>query len=106
MIFNVGALDRQFTLQRPSGLDADDYEDVETDLWGHKRFASGQEALRGATPAAQATHVVTIRYREDLRANWRLVESDTSPAGVLQISVFGDPEGNREMLQVFCVELQ
>lgn len=104
MSLNAGELDRQFTIQRPSGLE-EDYADVETGVWGSKRFATGNEVLRGSTPAAQVTHVIKMRYRDDLRASWRLVEEDTSPAVALQIVTFGDPDGRREELKVFVVEL-
>lgn len=106
MGLNVGMLDRQYTIQRPAGLDAEGYETVEADVWGHKRFASGSESLRASTPVATVTHVVTMRYRDDLRANWRLVEQDTSPEQSLQIVSFGDPTGDAEELRVYVVELQ
>jgi head-tail adaptor len=105
-VVNAGSLDRPFRLDRPSGLEGDSYTTVETDVWGSKRFASGAEVLRGSTPAATVTHVVTIYYREDLRADWRLVEEDTSPETTLQIVSFGDPDGRKYQLTVYVVELQ
>jgi SPP1 family predicted phage head-tail adaptor len=103
---NAGTLDRQFRLDQPSGLDGSSYETVDDSVWGAKRFASGSEVLRASTPTSQVTHVVTLRYREDLRAAWCLVEEDTSPETVSQIVSFGDPDGRREQLKVFVVELQ
>jgi head-tail adaptor len=103
---NSGDLDRQFRLDRPSGLDGSNYETVDEDVWGSKRFANGAEVLRGSTPASTVTHVVTLRYREDLRAAWCLVEEDTSPETVSQIVTFGDPDGRKEQLIVYVVELQ
>lgn len=102
---DAGSLDREFRLQRPSGLGGDEYLDVET-IWGAIHAASGSELLRFGTLVATGASVVTIRYREDLRASWRLVESDTSPERALQITSFGDPDGSREQLQVFVTELQ
>lgn len=105
MGLNVGTLDRELWLQRPVG-DAGLYENVDTEpTWGSIRFANGNELLRFATPIATGAYVVTLRYREDLRASWRLVEADTSPDRILQITTFGDPDGRKEQLQVFCVEV-
>lgn len=106
MGLNAGTLDRSFRLERPSGLDGSVYAVVEQDVWGSQRFASGAEVLRGSTPAATVTHVLTIRFRDDLRAAWRLVDEDTSPETTLQIVSFGDPDGRKEQLTVFVVELQ
>lgn len=103
---NAGSLDRQFRLERPSGLDGETYTTVESGVWGSKRFADGREVLRASTPTATVTHVVTLRYRDDLRASWRIVEEDTSPDVTLQIVSFGDPDGRKDQLLVYVVELQ
>lgn len=107
MSLNAGDLVTPFRLQQPVG-EAGLYEDVdEADdpTWGAIRFAVGHELLRFTTPLATGAFVVTIRYRDDLRASWRLVEEDTSPERTLQVTAFGDPDGEKEQLQVFCVEV-
>ena len=103
MTLNAGQLDREFILQRPFGVSPDEYEDVDT-VWGAIRLIRGSEAVRFVTPQAQGRFVVTIRYREDLEASWRLTEVLTGRS--LQIDNFGDPDGRLEQLQVFCVEAQ
>jgi head-tail adaptor len=102
---NAGTLDRELWLQQPSGEDGS-YENVEADpSWGAVRFAVGNELLRFTTPLATGAFVVTIRYRDDIRGSWRLVMADESPERTLQVTTFGDPDGRKVELQVFCVEV-
>lgn len=101
---NAGDLDREFTLQRPSTADdSGTYEDIDT-VWGGIRLAGGNEVIRFLTPEATGRFVVTLRYRDDLRADMRLLETATQRA--LQIDSYGDPDGRFEWLRVFCVEAQ
>lgn len=100
---SAGELNREFVIQRPSLLDPDTYTDVET-VWGSLRFANGTESLRFSTPQATGAYVVTIHYRADLEASWRLYEAVTGRA--LQITSFGDPDGQMTELRLFCVEAQ
>lgn len=98
-----GTLNRLFMIQRPSGLDPANPADVGT-VWGSLRFANGNEVLRFETPQATGAYVVTMRYRDDLEASWQLYEHDSGRT--LQIVGFGDPDGRRNELRVFCVEAQ
>lgn len=101
---NAGDLNHEYVLQKPSaGLDPSSYDDIDT-IWGAQMSARGNELLRFETPHATGSYVVTIRYREDLQASWRLFEPSTGRS--LQISSFGDPDGNAEQLQIYCVEVQ
>ena len=101
---NAGDLDREFTLQQPSTTTDDGtYEAVDT-VWGGIRLAGGNEVMRFVTPEATGRFVVTLRYRDDLRADMRLLETVTNRA--LQIDSYGDPDGRLEWLRVFCVEAQ
>lgn len=99
---SAGSLNREFTLQRPSGLDGD-YATVDT-VWGSIRFANGAEVMRLGTQQATGAYVVTMYYRDDLQASWRLYEAATGRA--LQITSFGDPDGRMVEMRVFCVEAQ
>lgn len=103
MALNAGDLNRRFSLQRPNGLAATDYADVDT-VWGSKRLAGGNEMMRFSTPAATGAWVITIRYRDDLDASMRLVDLSTEQS--FQISNFGDPDGRNEQLRIYAVEAQ
>lgn len=106
MVVDIGAMTREFILQRPSGIDGEGYDDVET-IWGAMRYASGSELLRFGTPVATSAYVVTIWFRDDLEASWRLADpASGSPMEAWQISSFGDPDGKREQLNVYCTALQ
>lgn len=100
---DIGSLRRRLTLQRPEGLAADGYVPVAT-VWGSARFASGNELLRFGTPQAEGAWVITIRYRADVEASWRVLEGATGRS--FQISNFGDPDGRRAELRLYCVEAQ
>lgn len=103
MALNAGDLNRRFSLQRPDGLNSDDYAELDT-VWGSRRFASGNELLRFATPTATGAWVITIRYRADFDASYRLFDLETEQS--FQITSFGDPDGRREQLRIFAVEAQ
>jgi hypothetical protein len=106
----VGQRRHRLLLQRPAGLAADGYDPVGIERCA-KRFASGNELLRFGTPSSQGAWVITMRYRSDLLkldpptlASWRLVDLDTEES--FQISSFGDAEGTRRLLTLYCVEAQ
>lgn len=103
MALNVGSLNVEFRLEKPAGLDADGYEDMGIE-WGSKRFASGNELLRFGTPSATGAWVITMRFRSDIEASWRLVDVATEKS--FQISNLGDPDGRCEELRIFAVEAQ
>ena len=100
---DAGSLDHEFRLDKPTGLDPADYTDMGTE-WGSIRLAGGNELLRFGTPAATGAWVITIYYRDDLDASWRVVDLDTDRS--FQISNFGDPDGSGESLRLYCVEAQ
>ncbi len=103
MAVNAGALNREFRLEKPSGLDSSSNEDMGTE-WGSLRLAGGNELLRFGTPMATGAWVIELYYRDDLDASWRLVDIETGKS--YQISNFGDPDGSLASLKLFCVEAQ
>lgn len=103
-VIETGDLRAELTLQRPNGEDGS-YADVET-VWANIQAASGGEALRFGQTVSQAIYAVTIYFREDLQAAWRLTNQNVSPERSLQILTFADPDGERDFLRLICVEVQ
>lgn len=103
-IIDAGDLRAELTLQRPSGED-NDYVDVET-VWANIQAASGSESLRFGQNLSQAIYAVTIYFREDIQASWRLSNQTVSPTRSMQILSFSDPDGERDVLRLLCVEVQ
>jgi len=99
----VGALRADLNLQSPSGLTADGYATVVAGVPAHVRSAGGNELLRFGAQVAVNPTVITMRYRRDLKSDWRL----TWPAEnrVFQITSFGDEDGDRKWLTVYATEL-
>src|SRR5262245_14385503 len=72
-------LDRRVTLQRQAspqdlsaaGEPADDWLDVEK-VWASVEPLTGRELLSAKLLEAEANYRVRIRWRSDVRANWRL----------------------------------
>lgn len=100
---SAGSLDRELLLQSPTGADGL-YADEEG-CWGSLRGAFGNELLRFTTPLATAAFVVTLHYRTDLRSDWRIAVVDEDTPRYLQIASFHDPDGSRQQLNVYCVEV-
>lgn len=100
---HIGQLNRRLELQQPSGTAGDGYATVTT-VWGEVRSAGGSEVLKFGGPSASGQAVITIRFRSDVRSEWRVREPLTGRA--FQIANYGDPDGSRRWLQVFCQELQ
>ena len=64
--------------------------------------SGGAEVLRFGAPTATGQYRIVIRYRQDVSASWRGKRGDQ----VFQISSYGDPDGRRTWLHLFCVEVQ
>jgi SPP1 family predicted phage head-tail adaptor len=99
----AGALRHRFTLQQPNTKSADGFDDVVV-VKGSLRLINGQDALRFGAIVGSAQHVVEIRHRDDVTAEWRVYEERTDR--VFVIAVVGDPDDRRKRLQLFCTEEQ
>lgn len=90
------------TLQEPDSSETSGYRDV-AQVWADMQFkpAGGVSIVAGG-PQAQASHQVRMRFRSDVRADWRLTVDGRS----FQIVGHGDPDGRRRELVVVCVEVQ
>jgi SPP1 family predicted phage head-tail adaptor len=98
----LGDARTRFTLQEPSGLSGSGYADVVT-VPGSKRLAGGNEVLKFGGQLAAGQYVVTIRFRDDVRADWRLVDDQERE---YQIASYGDADGRRAYLTIYCQGLQ
>jgi head-tail adaptor len=63
-----------------------------------------REQVRFGIPSAEGQSVITIRYRTDVRANYRLVDQSVSPERSFQILGYSDPDGDLEQLDLLVVE--
>ena len=93
----------RFTWQRPDSSSATGFTSVVT-VPGTLRFASGSEAVRFGSPTATVQHVIEMRFRDDIRADWHAVDADTNRT--FQVVAYGDPTDRRRELHVFCSEIQ
>lgn len=99
----VGKLRDRIDLQSPEGTSGDGYETTVGRLPANIRSAGGNELLKfGAQVAVNAT-VITLRYRTDVRPDWRI--SWTDMARFFQIVSYGDETGDRRWLTVYASEL-
>ena len=94
---------KRLTLQSRDA-DTGNYADVDT-VPGALYFVGGSaEALRSGAPMAVAQWKAFIRYRTDVRAEWRVIETELGQ--VFQISGYGDADGKKAQLQLVLTEVQ
>lgn len=101
---NVGKMRHDVELQSPSGTSASGYtvmDKVPAQI--EMLSGGGSETLRFGSPTAIGYFRITMRHRDDLKADWRIVHTD---GRVFQISSYADPDGKRQSLQVFVTEIQ
>jgi SPP1 family predicted phage head-tail adaptor len=100
----VGEWRRYVTLQAPSGSAGTGYED-RGQVWASVKFIGGQaEALASGAPTALARWLIQLKYRDDVRAEWRVREPLTNRTW--QISGYGDTDGRRMVMDLVCAEIQ
>ena len=99
----VGALRYVLDLQSPSGTSGQGYT-TEASTRGEIRGAGGSELLRYGGTSSQGQFVITVRYRDDVKADWRIREQDSGRT--FQITSYSDPDGRRQWTQFFCTEIQ
>ncbi len=103
----AGDLNSRVTIQAPSGSPADDgqpsgeYEDFLTGVPAQIRGVGGGEFIRGVQVQAGITNLITIRFRDDVTPNMRVIYGERT----LNIQAAIDPEGRRRELQLHCKEL-
>lgn len=100
MSVRAGARRFRVSLQAPSGTSG--YV-AQAEEWASIRPAGGSEVLHFGGTSAAGRYVIEMPYRSDVRAEWQIVDGQ---GRTFQIANYGDPDGSRRWLQVFCQELQ
>jgi len=95
-------MNTRVTLQRPSSSEASGFEDVAS-VWASMESApAGVDLLRAGGPIAAGTRKMRLHFRSDVRSDWRVLVDDQT----LQVSGYGDPDGQRRELVMVLVEVQ
>jgi SPP1 family predicted phage head-tail adaptor len=68
------------------------------DVWAEVQALRGREYWEAQQVAAEAVYRLTIRYRDDLTTEDRIVHGDT----MMDIQHAADPDGRRAVLEVLC----
>lgn len=112
MSLNPGDLNTEGTLQKPRGRQADGGGGYTTTGWMpvdeeavqdlHVEPLLGSERLRAMQTQANATHRVTIRYRDEVRASYRWLLEDGRVLHIVSPPM--DPDNKHELLQMLCRE--
>lgn len=106
-MIQAGTLDRRVVLQRKdvtrdeAGGEIVVWEPVAT-IWAGRRDFSGRELLMASSEVAWMDARWTIRWRGDVKAEWRLVEGDTT-YDIISISEVG---GRKAALELGCRRVQ
>lgn len=101
----TGDLDHRVTLQYPTisrdtaGSVTTTWNDAAT-VWTKKTTHRSDEAVQAMATTGTATHNYRIRWRSDVRANWRVKD------GVKYLAIIGPPVevGRREFLDITARE--
>ena len=101
--FEVGQMNADLDLQSPSGLSSDGYATAVAGVPAHVRSAGGNELLRFGTQVAVNPTVITMRYRTDVRSDWRFWWPSRNR--FFQVTSFGDEVGDLKWLTVYATEL-
>jgi head-tail adaptor len=103
MTTRLGELARhRFTVRAPDQTSATGFTDV-ANVRGALEFATASEQLQYAVPTAVAQWRITLRYRDDVKADWQMYERDE--ARTFQVVGY-NPIRVDDRLVVFCAELQ
>lgn len=98
----AGQLRYRVTLQEPDAAAATGYSVVATVAAEMQFRPAGAVPITAGGPSAQAAHQVRLRYRSDIRADWRL----TVDGRTFQIVGYGDPDGRKRELLLVCLEVE
>jgi head-tail adaptor len=100
---DLGAMNRSAVIQRPTGTSA--FETVDTVPGALELMSAATiESLQSGAPTAQTVWRWRLRYRTDLKSEWRI--QDAEDGRVFQIHGYGDPDGRKARTVVICTELQ
>ena len=103
---NAGKLRHQVIIQKPNATrDAYGAEiaawATHATVWANIRPAAGQEVVVAGSTESRNSHVVSIRYRSDILASYRVLFGTR----VLAINSFFDPQEKTSRLEMRCTEV-
>ncbi len=100
----ISRLSNWVTFERPEGFSALSYTPIRRVPVALEMVSGGgSEVLRFGAPAATGYFKITMRYWPAVKAEWRIVHDD---GRVFQISSYGDPDGSRQVTEIFVTETQ
>jgi SPP1 family predicted phage head-tail adaptor len=100
---SAGDLTAFVEFQVPEGQVATGYTTRIERVPANIRTAIGNELLKFGAQVAVNPVIVMIRYRNDVRTDWRIWYPAESRA--FQITGYGDETGEREWLTIYATEL-
>lgn len=98
-----GQLRHRLTILKPVGASGDEVVDSGVPAAIEFVTPGSPESLRFGVPVTAAAFRIRVRYRTDVRADWRVVDE---LGRTFQISGYGDPEDKRRELHLLCSEIQ
>ena len=106
----AGRLNRRITLQAESikkgamGAGKRYYTDIAT-VWAAVEIEKGQEIFESQKRTAERLLRITIRYRKDIRENWRVRMQDPAGERLFAVESIVNPLDGRRELRLMCREL-
>jgi len=94
-------LQRNVPTQAPDGSRVDDWRNVAT-VWGELLEIRGREFLAAAEAHSELTSKIKIRYRPDVRPEWRAL-FDGRTFNILHVA---DLKGRRRELELLAAEIR
>ena len=115
MAVAAGKLRHQVTIEAPNptpdatGQDVDDWDAIGTNPtpWASIETVSSNEIFTSQEVQATATHKITMRYRGDLSAEYRITFNDPGTQTLRVFNLLGTPmdrEGKRETIECLVAE--
>jgi SPP1 family predicted phage head-tail adaptor len=104
---NIGRLRHRITLQRNDprqavdGSQVDDWQTVAI-VWGELLESRGREYLAAQEAHSELTAKIRIRYRADVKPEWRAVFQDR----IFDIQQVADLAGRRRELELLVAEIR
>jgi len=112
-MIEAGRLNRRLILERPNnsagaaGAVVEGWTTVDT-VWGELRATGGREAYTSGKMSDEVTHRARIRFRTDVKNDWRvrLQDTATSPPVERKFRVVAvmNPDDGREQLHLMLKE--
>lgn len=107
-MIQAGQLDRRVKLQMrvttrdPMGGEVVTWTDVAT-IWAGRRDFSGRELIMAASELSLMDTRWSIRWRGDVKAEWRLVEANGTVYDIVSVS---EVSGRKALIELGCRRLQ